>query len=340
VTRLALWIAVPLGLIAIIAVLLALFGLPVAESMELIFQGAFGDKFGIHRTIVKSTPLVLVALGLVIAWRAGVFNIGGEGQLITGSICGATLFQLAPNLPGPLLNLLILASCALGGSLFAGIAAWMYAKRGVNVVLSTILLNFVALSLLSFVVRGPLQEPTRSIPQTATLPNEVMFMRLDAQSDLHAGVFVALFACTIVWIWLSFAPSGFKLRLVGSNPNAARSARINPTRVQARALLLSGALCGLAGGVEFVGVSGYLSDGFSPGWGFLAIPVALIGGLHPIGVLPAGLYFGALVAGSKNLEAFGKGSSALVFAMQGVGVLAFAALYEWARRRRERVQPT
>jgi simple sugar transport system permease protein len=329
---------VPLGLIGILVITLMVFGLPLGESVALLYDGSIGDKFGIHRTIVKSSPLILVALGLVLAWRAGMYNIGGEGQLITGAIAGAAAFQLLPSIGGLVANLMILTVSAVGGAAYAGIAAFMYARRGVNVVISTILLNFVALSLLSFVVRGPLQESSKSIPQSETLPGTIMFLRFDPQSDLHAGVLLSVTVSLVLWLWLSYSPSGFRLRLVGSNPNAARAARIDSTSVQVRSLLWSGALCGLAGGVEYVGVSGYLFDGFSPGWGFLAIPVALIGGLHPIGVLGSGLYFGALVAGSKNLEAFGGGKASLIYAMQGIGVLAFVALHEWLRRNRERVR--
>lgn len=331
------WTAVAIGLIAVLMITLVLFGLPIRESLSLLWDGSLGDRFGVYRTIVKACPLVLVALGLLLAWRAGMFNIGGEGQLIAGAIAGATTFKLLPDLPGPILNLLILLSCLIAGGAFAGLAAWMYAKRGVNVVISTILLNFVAISALNYVVRGPLQERTDSIPQSDTIPPDVMFLRLDPQSELHAGVFVGLFACIVLWIFLQFTRFGFRLRLVGSNPFAARAARINACAVQVKALVASGALCGLAGGVEYVGVAGYLSDGFSPGWGFLAIPVALISGLHPIGVLASGIFFGALIAGSKNLEAFGHGHSSLILAMQGIAVLAFVALQEWARRRRERV---
>lgn len=332
------WIGVAIGLVAVLALTLAVFGLPVHESLSLLWDGALGDRFGVYRTIVKACPLVLVALGLMLAWRAGMFNIGGEGQLITGALAGAATFRLFPEVPGPILNIMILASCSAAGGAFAGLSAWMYARRGVNVVISTILLNFVAITALNYFVRGPLQEPTRSIPQTDTLSVEAMFVRLDPQSDLHAGVFVALIACVVLWVFLQLTRSGFRLRLVGSNPFAARAARIDPTAMQVKALIASGALCGLAGGVEYVGVAGYLSDGFSPGWGFLAIPVALIGGLHPIGVLAAGMFFGALIAGSKNLEAFGHGHSSIILAMQGIAVLGFVMLQEWVRRRRERVR--
>jgi simple sugar transport system permease protein len=326
------WLIVPLGLLAILVLTLFAFQLPVGESLKLLFEGAFADKYGVHRTILKSVPLILVALGIVVAWRAGVFNIGGEGQLLVGVSAGAAVAHIFAG-QGWFFQVFILVVCMLAAGAYAGIAAWLYAARGVNVVISTILLNFVAIYLVNYLVRGPLQEPTKAIPQTATLAPAAMFPVLDRQTGLHAGIFVVPIAALLVWLWIQKSPSGFRLRLVGQNPNAARAARIPVTRVSVMALVWSGALCGLAGGIEYLGVSGYLFDKFSPGWGFLGIPVALLGGLNPFGVVLSGLYFGALFAGSRNLEAFGSASSSLVFAMQGAAVLGFVALSEYVRAR-------
>lgn len=324
------------GLFLVLALTLWAFGLPVAESLRHLWEGSVAGKFAIHRTLVKASPLILAGLGMVVAWRAGMFNIGGEGQLLVGVAAGASLYHAVPDLQGPALTVLVLAACILSGAAWAGIAAFLHTKRGVNVVISTILLNFVAIQLISYLVRGPLQPPGSSIPQTAPLPESAMFLRLDPQSSLHTGVLLLPVLAFLVHLWLKLTPSGFRLRLVGQNPLAARSARVPVARTQVVALLVSGGLCGLAGGVEYVGVSGYLFDGFSPGWGFFAIPVALLGGLEAWGVLLSGLYFGALLAGSRNLEAFGGAPSALVFAVQGVAVLAFVAFQQLANRRRER----
>lgn len=321
------------GLMAILVLTLLAFRLPVADSLGLLAEGAFGDKFGMHRTIVKATPLLLVALGLILSWRAGMFNVGGDGQLLCGAMASASAYAIFHDLSPPLLQALILVSGILGGAAFALIPAALYARRGVNVVISTILLNFVAIALMRWAVRGPLQEPSGAIPQSEPLAKAVLFTRLDPQSDLHVGVILPFMFALALYVWLSFTVSGFRLRLVGSNPNAARVARIDVSRTQALSLVFSGAFCGLAGAVEYLGVSGYLFDGFSPNFGFLAIPVALLGGLHPIGVLASGVYFGALMAGSKRLEALGAAPSALVFVMQGVGVLGYVALQRVTRPR-------
>jgi ABC-type uncharacterized transport system permease subunit len=337
VSRWATAIALPLGLLAILCLTLIVLKLPLGDSLRLLYEGALGDKYGIHRTILKSVPLILVAFGVIVAWKGGMFNIGGEGQLVCGVCAGAGAARLAAGLSWPLSTALILLACCAAGGIYAGIAAWLHVKRGVNVVISTILLNFVALQLMSYLVRGPLQEAAKKIPQSEPVVAGSMFPVLDPQTGLHGGVFLVPVVAVLVWLWVFRSPSGFRLRLVGANPHAARAAGIPVVRTQATALIWSGALCGLAGGVEYLGVSGYLFDGFSPGWGFLGIPVALVGGLHPFGVLLSGLYFGALFAGSKNLEAFGAASSTLVFMMQGVAVLGFVGLHAMRGKRLERV---
>lgn len=329
-------LALPLGLILTLAITLAVFGLPVVESLGHLWEGALGDPFAVHRTIVKATPLILAGLGMVVAWRGGMFNIGGEGQLLMGVSAGAITYHLLPSLQGPGLTTVVLLACATAGAAYAAVAAFLYTKRGVNVVISTILLNFIALQVVSYLVRGPLQTSGEAIPQTTPLPESAMFLRFHPQSSLHAGVLFAPILAVVLHVWLKLSPSGFRLRLVGQNPFAARASRIPVAKMQVLALLVSGALCGLAGGIEYVGVSGYLFDGFSPGWGYLSIAVALLGGLEAWGVLLSGLYFGALLAGSRNLEAFGGAPSAFVYAVQGVAVLAFIALQQWLRRRIER----
>ncbi|MER3412704.1 MAG: ABC transporter permease [Armatimonadota bacterium] len=329
-------IPILLGLLLTLALTLAAFGLPVLDSLGHLWEGALGDKFAIHRTLVKASPLILAGLGMVVAWRGGMFNIGGEGQLLMGASAGAITYHLLSRIQGPALTVLVLAACCLAGALWACIAALLYTKRGVNVVISTILLNFVAIHMVSYLVRGPLQAVGETIPQTTPLPASAMFQRLDPQSSLHTGLFIAPLLALTVHVWLKLTASGFQLRLVGQNPSAAQAARIPVAQTQVLALTVRGALCGLAGGVEYVGVSGYLFDGFSPGWGYLSIAVALLGGLEAWGVVLSGLYFGALVAGSRNLEAFGGASSAFVYAVQGIAVIAFVALQQWARRKVER----
>ena len=314
-----------LGLVLSLVIALLAFGLPLVESLRLIFEGSVGDRAGWSRTLVKATPLVLTGLGMVVAWRAGMYNVGGEGQLIVGALSGATVAALAPSLPGPLMNAVILAAGVVGGGLYAALAGWLHVARGVQAVISTILLNFVAIQLLGWAVNGPLKRQDSGLPMSLPLPESAMLLRFDRQLDVHTGVIYAVCLAIFCWVFLYKTSWGFRLRLVGASASAARANRIPANRIAVSSMALSGALCGLAGCVEYTGITGTLGAGFPQGWGFLGIPVALLGGLHPIGVLGSGLYFGALFAGSENLGRFTSGGSTLVYVIQAVAVLAFVA---------------
>jgi simple sugar transport system permease protein len=323
------------GLLAVLALTLVVFRLPLVESLQLIGQGAFGDKFGVSRTLVKSIPLLLTGLGIVVAWRGGMFNIGGEGQFVVGALLGCLLAKLAlrNGMPPGLATVGVLLASMVGGAVWAWFSAWLYVKRGVEVVISTILLNFVAAQLLGWSVSGPLQEAKGQLPMTDLLPPSLMLPRFDRQTDLHGGLFVAILAAAVVWIFLYQTKGGFEIRVVGDSPTAARANRIDAARVQVRAMLVSGALCGLAGGVEYVGVAGQLGNGFSQNWGFLGIPVALLGGLHPLLVPLSATYFGALFAGSENLARYTQAGTTLIYVIQAAAVLAFVGFRALAERK-------
>lgn len=325
-----------LGLLLILILTLAAFGLPIMDSLKLIFQGALGDKFALSRTAVKSTPLLLAGLGMVVAWRGGMYNIGGEGQFIVGGLFGvivAKSLTAAPSLP-PLLGItFILLGSIVGGALWASISALLYVKRGVEVVISTILLNFVAIQLLSWAVEGPLQQAKRQLPQTDELPTALMLWRPNPQLDFHAGVFLAPLVAVATYVLLYKTVLGFQIRLVGANARAARASRIEPKSIQLQALALSGALCGLAGGVEYTGMAGLLGTDFSQGWGFMAIPVALLGGLHPIGTIFSALFFGAVFAGSENLGRFTASGSTLLYVIQAAAVFGLVGIRAFNARR-------
>jgi len=321
------------GLLLILVVTLAAFGLPIVESAKLIFSGAFGNTLGLTRTAVKATPLLLTGLGMVVAWRAGMYNIGGEGQFLLGGLMGAVAAKLFSHAPPAVETILIILGAMIGGALWGSLAAWLFIKRGVNVVISTILLNFIAIQLLSWSVQGPLQESKHRLPQTDQLPDAVMLWRPDRQLDFHAGVFLALIVAVFLYFLIYRSVFGFQLRLVGANARAARANRISAEGIQFRALALSGALCGLAGGVELTGVAGVLGSEFSQGWGFMAIPVALVGGLHPLGVIGSSVFFGGVFAGTENLARFTTGGPTLVYVIQAVAVFGVVALRSFTNGR-------
>lgn len=328
-------VGVGLGLFAILALTLAVFGLPVLESLQQLALGAFGDRAGMSRTLVKSTPLLVTGLGILIAWRAGIYNIGGEGQFVVGGLSGATVAAVLPGgAPQIAAISVIIAASIVGGAAFASIAGWLAAKRGIEVAISTILLNFVAIQLLSWACEGPLQETKGQLPVTELLPTAWMLPKLDPQTDFHGGMLIALGATLASSFLLYRTLLGYRMRLVGANPRAARTGRIDVNATQLKAMALSGALCGLAGGIEYVGVAGQLGASFAQGWGFLAIPVALIAGLQPLLVPFSAIFFGGVLAGSEHLTRFTATGTTLLFTIQGAAVLGWVALSRFLDQKR------
>ncbi len=298
---------------------------PLVPSLKAMAIGSVSDWNAWSRTLVKMTPLVLTGLGAGVAWRAGMYNIGGEGQFILGGIGSAWLAQaiVFPHLQlgGFTLPLLILASI-IGGALWSLIAAWLYVKRGVDVVIGTILLNFVAKYLIEYVINGPLQEAKHQLPQTSLLRESAMLYHFDRQHDANIGVFISIAAAILTAVFLFMTTWGYQLRVVGASASVARANKIPSQRVQFTAMMISGGLCGLAGGIDYLGVSGQLGIGFSQQWGFLGIPVALLGGLHPLGILASGTFFGMLFAGSENMARTSNVGTTLIYVVQAAVVLA------------------
>jgi simple sugar transport system permease protein len=317
------------GLIVALVLTLLIFGLPVGESLRLIGEGAFSDKFALSRTAVKMTPLLLTGLGMVVAWRAGVYNIGGEGQYIVGAVFGASvakgiLAQAPDGFAGG--TVMILLGCVAGGALWALLAGWLYVRRGVEIVISTILLNFIAIQLLGYLVSGPLQESKRSVPQTDLLPKSLMLAKFDRQLDWNVGAPMAILIALALGYYMFRTVPGFRLRLVGENARAAIVNYVPADRVKMGAMAMSGALCGLAGGVQYLGIVGQLGTTFPQQWGFLGIPVALLGALNPYVTIGSALFFGALFAGTENLARFSQSGTTIVYVIQAVSVLGYVAL--------------
>jgi general nucleoside transport system permease protein len=295
--------AVVSGLAALI-IGLQLAGFNPAISLTALWSGSFGswDAFT-SATLVRAVPLILIGLGIAIAFRGGALNIGAEGQFYAGAIAATWVgLQLGPAPKVVAVSLLLIAA-AVAGLLWVVIPVWLKLRFGVLEVISTLLLNFIAVSLVSLMVQGPLQERERIYPQSEAIPDAARLPLLLPGSRLHAGLVIALLAGVILWYVFARTLWGFQLRAVGLGPKAAEvSGRIDSQRLGAVALLLSGATAGLAGGVEVSGVAYALFQNLSPGYGFTGIAVALLGGLHPAGVVLAGILFGALQAGAGAMQ--------------------------------------
>lgn len=323
-----------------LAALLALGGYDAGRALGALWEGSVGSAYALHSaTLVRATPLVLAGLAVTVAFRAGILNIGAEGQLLVGAAAAAAVaVSLGPALGAAALPLALLAAVVTGGA-WAGIAAVARARFGVLDVISTLMLNFVAGYLVSWLVRGPLQEPTHVYPQTETLVDAARLPRLLAGSRLHLGWLLALAAAAVLWLILARTAMGFRLRAVGANPHAAASAGlVRVERVTAGAFLASGALAGLAGGVEVAGVTFALYENLSPGYGYTAIAVALLARLHPAAVVLTGLLFGALEAGATAMQRDAGVPSVMVSVVEALVILMVLAVDRlrdgawWGRR--------
>jgi general nucleoside transport system permease protein len=312
--------------IAVLAVglLVTVTGYAPGPALAALWRGSFGSPYVIvSATLVRATPLILTGLAVAIAFRASVWNIGAEGQFLAGATAAAALSGATGTSLHWSAVPIALAAGAAAGAAWAGIAAWLRQRFGVLEVISTIMLNFLALDLVAWLVRGPLQEPTHIYPQTETLPSAFNMPRLFA-TRLHAGFLLALIAALIAgWVVRATAP-GFRLRAVGANPFAAASAGlIDAQATMSRAFLVSGALAGLAGAIELTGVTHALYEDISPGYGYTAIAVALLAGLEPYAVIATGILFGALEAGAAAMQRDAGVPSVVVSVVEAALILVF-----------------
>lgn len=306
--RIAFGVAAAAISIALLAAIGALFG--HRDLLSILIGGSIGSPFALEGTLLKSVPLLLTGLTVAIAFRAGVWNIGGEGQFIAGALAAflASRYGIAA----------ALVASILAGALWASIATLFRIWRNAPEVLTTILLNFVAIHLLGYCVNGPLQEPSRMYPQTAAAR---VALPLLGTSDLHAGIVLALLAAFASW-WLIYrTKEGLRLRAIGYNANAARTAGVNVNAQIARALAFSGATAGLAGGIELLGVTHRLFERFAAGYGYSGIAVALLAQLHPLATIVSAVFFGALVTGAGELQRAANVSSAVATFGQALVIL-------------------
>jgi ABC-type uncharacterized transport system permease subunit len=287
-----------------IPLLLRVMGFDPIPATAALLRGSLGSGYAItSATLVRATPLILTGLSVAIAFRAGVFNIGAEGQLLAGA-AAAMAVSLLPGLSHSRWNPLIaLTIGATAGGCWAGIAALLRVRFHVLEVISTILLNFVALYLVAYLVRGPLQEPLHIYPQSSTIQAAARLPRILPASRLHVGFLVAIVVALAAWWTVRFTAAGFRLRAIGANPDAARVAgEIDVGRAGTRAFIVSGAIAGLAGAIEVTGVTFALYENISPGYGYTGIAVALLARLDAAGVIASGLLFGALEAGASAMQ--------------------------------------
>jgi simple sugar transport system permease protein len=291
----------------------------------ILVSRTLGYYNGFTEVLVHAIPLTLLGLGVAVAFRAGLFNIGGDGQLIFGAVLAVALAGVLAPL-GHAGLLLFLAVGFLGGAIVGGLVGWLRARFDANEIIVTIMLNYLAIQLLTWVNRGPLQDPLGIFPRSARIDPALELPTLLEASRVHAGLVVAVLAVAVVAIVLSRTAFGFRLTVLGINPDAAAYAGMRRTLLTAAAMAVSGGLAGLAGAVEIAGLHRRLEDGFADGFGLAAIAAALMARLNPLAVPIAALFFGVFYAGSGALQREAGVPFPIVWIIQGCVVLAFVAL--------------
>lgn len=309
-------------------VLLALGGYDTGAALSALVRGAAGSpRTFLSVTLVRSVPLLLTGLAVALAFRAGVWNIGAEGQLYAGAAAATAAGLVGAALPALLLLPLVVAAALIAGALWAAVPALMKLRLGVGEVITTLLLNFVAIDLVGWLVRGPLQEGRGVFPQSDPLPAAARLPVLLEGTRLHAGFAIAIVLAIVLHLVVGRTRGGFRLRAVGASPAAAAVAgRIRSGRILALVFLASGALAGLAGGVEVSGLTGALYSDLSPGHGYTAIAVALLAGLHPLGVVVTAMFFGALQAGAGAMQRSAGVPAAWVGVVEALVILSVLAV--------------
>jgi simple sugar transport system permease protein len=275
-------------------------GYSPVRALSALISGGLGSPAAWTSTLLKTTPLLLTGLTVSLCFRCGVWNIGAEGQFYLGALLAtAVATRWLPDAP-PIVVVPVAMGAAAGGGLFwASIAGALKAGRGVSEVISTILLNFVAIQLVSLAVHGWLQDGSGAYPQSDALAAAA---RLPRVGRLHLGIPIALGLAVASWALLFRTSFGLRMRAVGMSARASRFAGIDPDRTLIATLAVSGGLAGLAGGLEVMGVTGRLFEKLSPGYGYTAIAVALLARLHPLAVVPSALLFGLLEAGGGAMQ--------------------------------------
>jgi len=283
--------------------LIAASGVSVVESFRQIVIGAFGSRLSVSETLTRATPLILTGLAAAVAFRAKLWNIGAEGQLYLGAICVAAVSSVLPTLPGFVHIVLLFIAGALAGIALLLAPLVLRLRFGVDEVVTTLLLNFVAILFVSMMIEGPLKDPMAfGWPQSVPVAPEAELPALMDRTRLHVGLLLAVFLALAVYWIQTRTRFGLQARATGLNPAAASFAGVSLGQTLFKVACLSGALAGLAGAIEVMGVKGYVTTDLSPGFGYAGIMVAMLAALHPVGVIAAAVFAATLFVGADGMS--------------------------------------
>lgn len=301
---------------------------PVVAYAALI-QGAVLDYWGLAATLNKLCPLLLSSLAVALPFRAGLFNLGAEGQIYMGAL-GATLLSLwLPHLPGGLGLIFCTLAGALSGAIWGAIPAWLKAARGTNEIISSLLMNYLAINLVSYLVAGPMKEPGAPYPYSFEIPLTYRLPIALPRTDAHWGVGVAILLVLAAALVLRRTIAGFALQVTGANPEAGRYAGIPVSRYLLSAFAAGGAAAGIAGAYEVLGVKYRLYHLFSPGYGFDGLVIAFLAPQHPLWLIPAAAFLAILQTGARTMQTVAGVEATIVQVIQGLVVMFVAASVAW-----------
>ena len=310
---------------ALIAVILLALGASPVSVFEALCEGAFGNWLVFTDTLTKSTPLLFCGLAVAIAFEGALWNIGANGQLLAGAMSAGALGPKLGGWPHALATPTLLLAGAGGGAVWGGIAGWLRARRDVNEVIATIMLNFVAAQILSWLVHGPLIETSRAYPMSAPIASAAEFRLYFRPSRLNLGMLLAVALAFACYALLYHTEKGFELRAMGRNRHATAFFGIDSEALTVWAMTLSGALAGVGGASHLAAITHRLYETLSPGWGYEAIAVALIARLNPLAIVPSAVLFGALDNGAQAMQRAQGVSPVLVQVIEGLVIIILLA---------------
>lgn len=319
--------------LALGAIFILFLGANPVTAYAAILSGAFGNTNAIAETVVKTTPLLLAGLGLAIAFRANMWNIGAEGQLFMGAMAATfTALMLGESLPGYVIIPLQLVTGFAAGALWAFIPAILKTRLGIDEIINTIMLNYIAILLVGWIIQNPLRDPAAGFPRTSIIPAAAQLPILLARTRLHTGILFALAAMVILHVVLWRTPLGFRIRSIGDNREAARACGIRVNRVIIVAMIISGGMAGIAGMVQVSGLHFRMIQDVSGGIGFSAIAVTLLASNQPLAVIVSAFFLAALDVGANTMQYRADVPVAVVHLIQGL-VILFVVGREFLYRR-------
>jgi general nucleoside transport system permease protein len=325
----------PLAALAIAAVLISVILLALGAAplsvFEALWEGAFGNWLVFTDTLTKATPLLFCGLAIAVAFEGALWNIGANGQLLAGAMTAGALGPRLGGWPHAFAIVALLVTGAGGGAAWGGIAGWLRARRDVNEVIATIMLNFAAAQILSWLVHGPLMEASRAYPMSPPIAPVAEFRLYFPRSRLNLGMLLAVVLSLVCYALLYHTEKGFELRAMGRNRHATAFFGIDTGALTIWALALSGALAGLGGAAHLAAITHRLYETLSPGWGYDAIAVALIARLNPLAIVPSAVLFGALDNGAQAMQRAQAVSPVLVQVIEGLVIIILLAFDTTAR---------